>query len=458
MASEIKRFFCVLLIILVTLTPLISSAIGESNVEVLMPYDQFSLIEAPKPDIPNYPFSDNHTLAEESEAVIRFNEWWNAKYEQQAAALPNLEEVQSFTRNSAEFIFANIGNSNVLYSPISIWFYLELLSNLTEGNSRQQVFRAMGLNEGSKLYNADDALYKGLYWDDGFSIWRPASSLWIDQRIHLSDALVENLVTNHHTSVFQGLMGEDAYDEAFRAWLNEQTNSLMRDIVKNLRLDPTTGISLCTSLYLRCSWSLPFSRDATYQDVFYTPDGEAVVDFMKKEESGGTVYQGAGFSSVIIDLQDGGYVTLVLPDLNKGIEDILASEELYDFLFACREWGNAKNGRVKIFLPKLDIMIAMPLKQTLMRMGVVDVFDPEKVEFSSDISSDDSLALSSVDQYSRLVMNEDGIEAASIMVSDGSSLRIASEEEIEFTLNRPFLFTVFSETSIPLFIGVCNTP
>lgn len=54
-------------------------------------------------------------------------------------------------------------------------------------------------------------------------------------------------------------------------------------------------------------------------------------------------------------------------------------------------------------------------------------------------------------------MNDYGTEAASIIVSDGSSLRVASEEEIEFILNRPFIFAVFSETDIPLFIGIYNT-
>ena len=454
MERKIARILCLLLIVSLALISMMAFADAGSNMEVHMPYERFSIIEASEPDIPEYPFRDDHTLAEGEGGIKRFDEWWNAKFRQQTADVPDPDEVRSFTRRTASALFANVGDANILYSPINIWFYLDLLSNLTAGNSRAQILRALGVD----TVSAEDALYKALYWDDGRTVWRPASSIWIDQRVHLTEALAEALAANHHASVFQGPMGGDGYDEALRAWLNEQTNGLLKDLISDLGFDRQTGISLCTSLYLRCPWSLPFDKDATYRDVFYSPDGETTAEFMRKEESGGTVYRGNGFSSVMLDLQDGGYVTLILPDPDRSIEDTLRSDGLFDFLFARREWPNAKNGRIKLSLPKLDIMAAMPLQETLARMDVTDVFDPEKAEFSSDISSDDRLVLSSVEQYSRLIMNEDGVEAASIIVSDAMALRIASEDEIEFILNRPFLFSVFSETNIPLFIGVYNTP
>lgn len=457
MRSKIINGLSLLLTIPFIFTILIVPAGADSNAEVLMPYKQFSLIEASEPVIPKYPLGNDFSLAEEGEALARFDEWWNAKYEQLTAFIPNLDKVQSFTRNSMKFFFDNVGDSNAVYSPINIWFYLQLLSILTEGNSRKQVLDAMGLDAEFSSYNDKDLLYKALYWNDGRSVWHPAFSLWLDRQIHLSDALAKNLATNHHTSVFQGPMGENVYDEAFHAWLNEKTNSLMQDIVNDLGFDRSTSISLCTSLYLRCPWSLPFDKDSTYQDIFYSHEGEINVDYMMKEESGGTIYQGDGFSSVIMDLQDGGYVTLVLPDSDKDINDILISEELFAFLFASREWANTKSGRVKISMPKIDIMTAMPLKKSLLQLGVVDIFDAVKAEFSKDISFVDNFALNSVDQYSRLIMNEDGVEAASIIVSDVSSMQVAAEEEIEFILNRPFIFAVFSETNIPLFFGIYNT-
>lgn len=457
MRKTIKKFISLLLMIPMISISLTSSAETDLSLEEQLPYKQFSLIEASKLDIPPYPFGDEHTLTENDNMIARYQEWWRAKHVQQDTEISNFDELLSFTKESARLNLANAGDQNTLYSPINIWLYLELLSNLTEGESHAQVRSLLGQTMESDPGLAAEALYKALYWDDGMSIYRPASSLWIDRRVQLSEPLAAKLATQYHTSVFQGPMGEQIFDESFRAWLNEQTNGILENIVNELRLE-NTGISLCTTLYLHCPWSLPFNKDETYTDVFYTNKGETSTDFMRTEQAGGTVYRGAGFSSIIMDLQDGGYVTFVLPDADKDMDSVLQSDNLYEYLFSGREWEDRRNGKVKITMPRIDILTATSLRETLIPLGVTDIFDPEKTEFSKDITSDDHLKLSSAEQYARLIMDEDGVEAASIIVSDSAFLRIPNEEEIVFTLNRPFIFAVFSETNIPLFFGTYNTP
>lgn len=89
-------------------------------------------------------------------------------------------------------------------------------------------------------------------------------------------------------------------------------------------------------------------------------------------------------------------------------------------LFSGREWENRKNGKVKITMLRIYMLTATLLREILIPLGITDIFDPEKTELSKDITSDDDLKLSSAEQYVHLIMNGDGVEAASIIVSDSA--------------------------------------
>ena len=91
-------------------------------------------------------------------------------------------------------------------------------------------------------------------------------------------------------------------------------------------------------------------------------------------------------------------------------------------------------------------------------MGITDIFNSEKAQFSAEILSDSELAMSVLQQYARLIMNEDGVEAAAITISTDGALFRSPEAEIDFTLNRPFVYAVMSEKGIPLFIGTYREP
>ena len=67
------------------------------------------------------------------------------------------------------------------------------------------------------------------------------------------------------------------------------------------------------------------------------------------------------------------------------------------------------------------------------------------------------LFVSGLDQYSRLVMDEEGVEAAAITFAPLLGALWEDESEtIDFTLDRPFLFAVEDSHGLPLFMGVID--
>lgn len=57
-----------------------------------------------------------------------------------------------------------------------------------------------------------------------------------------------------------------------------------------------------------------------------------------------------------------------------------------------------------------------------------------------------------------MTLDENGVEAAAITVSFEGGLLRPPENEIDFLLNRPFLYAVMSEKGIPLLVGVYHLP
>ena len=254
-------------------------------------------------------------------------------------------------------------------------------------------------------------------------------------------------------------MGEASYNAALQTWLNEKTRGLLTDSVSSVRMSPNSGLVVCSTLYLKNGWLSRFSKGATSPDVFYADSGEVTTDFMHNTEKG-TVYEGEGFTAAILDFEDGGGVTFLLPDEGVSPEELLNGEDAFRFLFSGKDRVTAQYGKIHYSVPKIDCKVELSLRNTLEKMGVTALFDPQKARFSPELSSDSPISLSVLDQYARLILNEEGVEAAAITLAMNAtaSLYKSEVEDIYFTLNRPFVYAVMSEQGIPLFIGTCYAP
>ncbi len=457
MVIFMKKIFPVFILLSLFALVLCGSGYAESvlSSERDMSYQDFLIKEAELPLIPQHP--DMSNAAEIDDAMqMQFKVWMEAKAEHQKIVIPEIEILQDFVREFVQRLYEERGATNFLYSPSSLWFCLRTLAELTDGNSQAQILQLIGQQTADARDKQTDALFRSLYWEETDSICVPAVSLWLDMSTEISESMLERLA-RAYTSTFQGKMGDMLYDTALQLWLNEQTRGILENTVSDLRFSPKGGLSVCSTLYLKSNWRFPFSKDKTVSDLFFSETGEMETDFMHSCDVG-VIYEGKGFKAIILDFQEGGGVTFVLPDSGVSMEDTLNNEDIFHFLFSGREWTDSLYGKINLSVPRMDCLADMSLRSSLEKLGITDVFDPQKAQFSSELSSDSVLALSDLHQYARLILNEDGVEAAAITISSDQALLMQPENEIDFILNRPFLFAVMSEKNIPLFVGVYHTP
>ena len=117
--------------------------------------------------------------------------------------------------------------------------------------------------------------------------------------------------------------------------------------------------------------------------------------------------------------------------------------------------GKQKHLTVNLSVPKFDVQSQIDLTEGLQNLGVTDVFNPAKSDFST--ITDENVVVTGATHGARVMIDEEGCTAAAFtLMLCGSGM--PPEEEVDFVCNRPFLFVITSETGLPLFIGIVNNP
>ena len=150
-------------------------------------------------------------------------------------------------------------------------------------------------------------------------------------------------------------------------------------------------------------------------------------------------------------------VGFILPDEGVSPETLMMNEDVFRFLNKPEELEILQFCEVNLSTPKLDCKCNMSFVAGMERMAITDVLRVEGFELSRNVNAMPTLYVSGMGQTARLVMDEEGIEATSIMTAPLFGA-ITPDEEIDFALDRPFLIAILGEADVPVFIGVINNP
>ena len=385
-----------------------------------------------------------------------YDAWWADKRARRDIDIDR-ENVQSFVRASTGAMLESGNGGNFVYSPLNVYMALSMLAECTDGDSRAQILSLLGQNSLEAVRAQAKALWNANYCADGSVTSVLASSVWLDDGVNYVQKTLDTLARDYYASSFSGEMGSDSYNKALQSWLNEQTGGLLKDQASGLEFTPETVMALATTIYYRAKWSQEFSKSQTSEDVFYAESGDITCDFMHSSGTG-TYYWGEKFGAVNLPLRESGAMKLLLPDEGVTPEALLQDEEAMNFLLGGEDWENSKFLIVNLAVPKFDVSSDLNLNKSLQALGVTDVFDSDAADFSPVIENADGVFLSKAEHAARVAIDEEGVTAAAYTVMMEAGAAEPPDEEIDFTLDRPFVFAITSQDGLPLFIGVVNTP
>uniref|UniRef100_A0A452H7Z6 Serpin domain-containing protein n=1 Tax=Gopherus agassizii TaxID=38772 RepID=A0A452H7Z6_9SAUR len=233
---------------------------------------------------------------------------------------------------------------------------------------------------------------------------------------------------------------------AINKWIKEATEGQISTFLD--QLPASTVMLLLNAVYFQGFWRHKFDPSQTGPDVFHLDDQFIVpVEMMKAQK-----YSLSWFTLDPLEVQvarfpfkgNMSFVAIVPNQFKWNVSQVLVNLS-HDKLHS--RFPKEKPTMVK--MPKLHVDYQLELNQVLSQLGLGELFstpDLQKI-------TDEPLFVSSIQHQSTLELAEDGVEASaatSVMMSRSLST---------FSLNQPFLFIIFEETTgIPLFVGSIQNP
>ena len=386
-----------------------------------------------------------------------YSAWWKGVQAQQRPE-GYADGLEGFFTESIQEFLSGAGDENRVYSPVNVYMALAMLAELTDGNSRQQILDLLGSGSMKAVRKQASDVWNANYCDDGLTTSVLASSVWLNENISYVQETMDTLAQVYYASSYQGEMGSEEFNKALQDWLNQQTGGLLEEQAGQIEMNANTILALATTIYFRAQWADEFSENRTQPDVFHASAGDVTCDFMHRSDYQ-AYYWGEKFSAVALNLQNAGEMWLILPDEGVGVDDLLRDEQTMEFLLADGEWESNKFMTVNLSVPKFDVTSQLDLIGGLKALGVTDVFDWEVSDFSPMTRDVDDLYVSRAQHDARVTIDEKGCTAAAYTVMEiDEGGYLPPDEEIDFVLDRPFLFAITGADGVPLFVGVVNQP
>lgn len=420
----------------------------------------YAVAQADYPAMAPYPNENDYLQADgtyNSDGFSAAYDAWRAGQKTRQQPKGYAAGLENFWQQSMIQFLSGSQDENQVYSPVSLYLALAMLTELTDGTSRQQILDLLGQDTVEGLRTQAQAIWQANYCADGASTCILANSLWLNQDITFVPETLQTLTQNYYASTYQGEMGSPDFDQALQDWLSTQTDGLLDDQIQGLSLDPDTVLALASTISFQSKWNQEFSPDLTAPQTFHSPTGDQTCDFLHSSRQS-IYYWGEHFSAVGLSLAAGGTMWFLLPDEGWTPQDLLADDQAMDFLRSNGDWTNQKYLTVNLSLPKFDVAGKLDLREGLQALGITEVFDPTVSDFSPLTTQTQEIFLSQAQQGVRVAIDEEGITAAAYTVIATESGAAPPEDEVDFVLDHPFLFVLTSDDGLPLFAGTVSQP
>jgi len=369
------------------------------------------------------------------------------------------EQMNKFNHDLFE-AFAESNDGNIVYSPFSLHAALGmvLIGAPNESKTYQELAEAL---YGSQTYNTDYLFnyfkilnfYNSQNSDTKIKI---ANRAYADQSLALKANYSEYLQTFFRTTLSRVDFSESAdVAREINNFVEDTTDGLIKEVAQEQDFNELTKLVLINAMYFKAKWLHPFNQARTNPMKFKIRE-ELEVEypfgmFLKANLQMADLTDD-GFGAKILELpyeNENFRMLLILP--NEKIEDLALDKLNYDKMD--RKMVSASTN---VILPRFTIEFEAAVKDTLLKMGIEEVFVPGSANLK-DISNDE-LHVEKIQHKAKIEVNEEGSEAAAVTTVQINT-RSGSIRDRRVVFNKPFYFMIQdSQHKVPLFMGRITDP
>lgn len=371
------------------------------------------------------------------------------------------ESIGDFSARLYEQLYQQPGN--IFYSPLSIATCLQLVYHGAKGNTKKQmseVLSLLGVEDEDVLSFYEQLMLALNSTDNNDVLLSLANKVWIKDNFKVldtySDVLKDRLRSNVASNPFTDPM---AVTKEVNSWVDGQTKGMIKEILTPDMIDSATRMVLCNAVYFKGLWVHPFDFSED-EDFHLNAKDKVKVKMMMHRSSKRMMYGENDVARfVCMDYKGRSQMTMmiILPQvpyqLKKVEEKIMKPGVLNDWFMSM---GSKE---VMLKMPKFKFEEKYDLAALLKGMGVTDMFDGTKADFSGINGNPDDLYVAAAVHKSIIEVDEEGTEAAAataMMLLTRCAI-LKPQKPTIFTVDQPFLF-VMRYKSTTVFAGRYEAP
>ena len=380
-----------------------------------------------------------------------YSKWWENHRDDVIRSHSLQTGMDGFYQEILQNILTSDTVENTVCSPLNLYLAMAMLAEVSGGSSREQILEALGADDIESLRERVSALWSANYADTPVLTSLLADSVWLSNNFPYREETLSRLAQDYFAASFVGEMGSEEFNRRLQKWTDDNTGGLLSDYTKDMRLEPETVLALVSTIYYKAAWCDEFVQSKTDRQIFHGVSGDHEVPMMHSDRTA-AYYRTDRFSAVSLGLSDSGSMFFFLPEEGVSTEDLAADPNV---LGICRGTLEVESGYpiVHLSVPKFEVSQKTDLTGTLLQLGITDVLNSEKADFSPLTDDSSDIFLSSAEHAAMVKIDEEGVTGAAYtafaLAADALPLN-----EVYFTLDRPFLFAVTASDGSILFAGI----
>ena len=361
-----------------------------------------------------------------------------------------------YSNTDLSFKFLKMENKkeNMIYSPLSIRYALQMLNEGANSNTKAQIEKVIGNTNLRKYDNINDvlSLANALYIRDTYSKY-------------VKDEYKNKLLNNYNAEIKY-----DAFKSAdnINNWIENKTFGQIKNMLRDeIVTNPDNEMFLINALAIDMAWKEKFDGEDTHGGKFYLENGKEMTATMMNQETKSdsiSYYKDDEITAISMDLEQyeneqmefiaimpnedlSNYIGNFGTDTLKSINDnlTLASKTKYG---------------LDISIPRFSFDYDLNLEDDLKTLGITDAFNPDLADFSN-MSSKSPLWVGGALHKANIDFTEKGVKAAAVtVIYMTDAMALADEKKpIEIRIDKPFMYLIRDKKTGEIwFVGTVYEP
>ena len=357
------------------------------------------------------------------------------------------------TELSFKFLKMENKKENIIYSPLSIKYALQMLNEGANGNTKTQIEKVIGETSLRKYSNMNNvlSLANAIYIRDTYSKF-------------VKDEYKNTLSNNYNAEIKYDIFRNA---DNINNWIENKTFGQIKNMLQDaIVTNPENEMLLINALAIDMAWKEKFDGKDTYGGKFYLENGtELTATMMNKESKSDNIsyYMDNKVTAISMDLEeyDNQQMEFIAIMPNDNLANYVKSFEADTLKNLSNNMTLASKTKygLDISIPRFSFDYDLSLKDDLKKLGITDAFIPDLADFSN--MSRSPLWVSSALHKANIDFTEKGVKAAAVTVivmTDG--MMLADEKKpIEIKIDKPFMYLIRDKKTGEIwFVGTVYEP